>query len=82
MRYKQWVIDATIDTGPDGPLTFCPLDGGDVMTGLTMIGLPPVGAEIVGIAHMDGQAAADAWYQDNQARVKQAVASHQARADA
>jgi hypothetical protein len=64
-----WVLDATMGWPP----CFCPIDGDPngeftVMIGMNLIADKPPG-KLVAIIHEDGQAAADAFYEQHRAEI-------------
>lgn len=67
MSWEQCILDATLDMGRYPPFTFCPIEGdikGDykIVTGMMfMSDMPPDGMELVGIVHLDGQEAVEAF---------------------
>jgi len=70
MSWTEYVIDGTMDAG-EGIFCFCSIDKGDYVTGVNYISdRPPDGTRPVGVIHLDGQKAADAFYEKH----KEAIA--------
>lgn len=67
MLWPRWVLDATQDD-ETGIHCFCPIDDdGSVVFGMNLLSdRPPDGAACVGVVHLDGQEAADAWCENHQ----------------
>jgi len=69
MAWDKWVIDGSMST-PDGIFCFCPIDGEQIITGMNVLSdKPPHEGELVGVVHMDGDDAADAFYQLRKAEI-------------
>lgn len=69
MNWTEYVIDGTIDV-VGGMFCFCPVNEDSYMTGMNYISdRPPDGTVLVGVIHLDGQEAADAFYEKHKSAI-------------